>query len=208
MFTNFEIYVQFRKAQSNFLNRPYRLPKDWDNYLETKMPVKHREVLETVTGFFNTKWRNIEPEKFFDCGFEMFKNRFSYMKFFDSRVLKLYIEKDKIIKREWELVTEKINNSILFIKEFMNKTPHRKDLSMIRQYCLLGGGERYPVRHFIENKIDKYIIVWLISKQYLNLTDEERTVIPIIIENFRLYHTKLYSVPSIMRLLSDTFERE
>ena len=203
-----QTYRIFRKSQSNLLNRPYRLPRDWDNYLENKMPVKHREMLELITGFFNTKWINIDPEKYFDCGFELFQKKFSYNKFFDSRILKLYIEKDKIIKREWEIASEDINKSIDFIKRFMGKTPHRNDLSLIKQYCILGDGYRYPIKHFIENKISKYILVWLIMKRYLQLTEEELGLIPIIKENFRLYHTKLYGRPEIIRLLSETFEEK
>jgi hypothetical protein len=171
------------------------------------MNPRNREALEMATGHFNTIWRNIAPERFFQCGFELFKKNFTYTKFFDRRILRLYIERDKIIKREWDLNLIGIKKSIEFIKGYMRIRPHREDLSMIKQYCLFREGESMPIRHFIENNIDKFTVSWLIGKHYLVLTDEERMVVPLIVQNYNLYHTKLYSQPDIVKWLEEELNK-
>ena len=94
-----DIYRQFRRAQAHKNNRGYRMPKDFDKHFSTKMSEKNREALTLATKFFNTKWHNIDPYRFFECGFELFKT-FSYTQFFDPRVINLYVTRDKNHKRE------------------------------------------------------------------------------------------------------------
>ena len=70
MITEQDTYTYFRQSQSRFISRPYRLPKDFDKFFNTRLAAKNKEALEIITKWFNTKWSNIDCAKFFDCGFE------------------------------------------------------------------------------------------------------------------------------------------
>ena len=94
MFTELDIYTEYRRAQALEYNRGYRIPKNFQKHLNFKMSSKNREALELATKYFNTKWKNIDPAKFFEAGFGVLKS-FTYVQFFDPRVMRLYIQRDK-----------------------------------------------------------------------------------------------------------------
>ena len=65
------IYYCFRKAQADFNNRGFRMPNDFEKFFYSKFGKPNREALNKITGRFLTMWQNIDPEKYFLCGFEM-----------------------------------------------------------------------------------------------------------------------------------------
>ena len=75
MYDTRDIYIAFRKAQSLAKNRGYRIPKDWDNHFNNKMKPTDRDNLQKITDYFNTKWQNINPQKYFEAGFDIYKTK-------------------------------------------------------------------------------------------------------------------------------------
>ena len=176
-----DIYRFFRMAQAQSKNRPWRMPKDFDNHIAKKMSSSNREALTLVTSYFNTKWSNVDSLDFFLCGFEILKT-FSYKNFFDKRVMNLYIIKDKNRKREMEINKSSIKNSLTFIKEYIEKN----NIKSIKQYGLIKNGNIcLATDHYIKNKIDKYFFVKLIDSGVVSLTDDDRSLIPYIVEQYR-----------------------
>lgn len=194
-YENIDIYYHFRRAQSESKGRGFRMPKDFDAHLEKKFTAKNREALILVTKFFNVKWKNVEPYRYFQCGFELFKT-FSYLKFFDIRVLRLYIEKDKNIKREMMSNKTDIVNSVKFIKKYMDDN----QLFMFRDYLdSKNGRQRIVVDHYIKNNVDKFTLVWLVKTGKLVLTDDDRAYMPYIVQQYREICDELIEVNAFIR---------
>ena len=176
-----DIYYAFRKAQAESKNRGWRMPKDFDKHLNNKMSIKNKEVLELVTKWFNTKWRNIDPTRFMECGFELFKT-FSYIKFFDERIINLYKQKDKNIKRVNKLSKEKIKNSMLFVKKYIDDN----NISSVSRYCMMKKGYINVItEHYLNNYIDKFFMIWLIKMKLLKLDDDNLSLVPYISDHYR-----------------------
>lgn len=180
-----DVYISYRAAQSRYLGRPYKIPKQWDS-LWARMTKVNVDSLEMIMKAFNTRWMNVNMDKYFDCGFTLHGKGFTYTKFFDRRVLLLYIENDKQTKRQNTNIKESHNKSLQFINEWMDKKEINENISIFKQYCMMSdGGMRAPIKHYIMNNIDKYTLVWLINHKYITLEDNERNVLPLIVENYR-----------------------
>lgn len=177
-----DIYVAFRRAQSKAKNRPWQMPKNFEAHLEKRMAKKSVEALELSVKYFNTKWSNIDPEKYFDCGFELFKS-FSYNQFFDPRIIKLYIEKDKNVKREIGDVKDRMKKSSKFVKRFIDRTPRIRGLKAYGN--TRKDGVNLAVKHYLDNRIDKFFLAHLINKGIVNLNDDDRALIPHVTDSFR-----------------------
>ena len=190
-----DIYIAFQKAKSQ--NRPYRIPKNWDK-VWVKLTEYQVKQLELINVAFNTRWQNIDIDKYFQCGVELFGSGFTYSKFYDKRILTLYIEKDKQIKRSQGNIKVAYENGEEYIKEWMNERPHREDMSLYKQYCMMNdNGIKAPIRHYMSNKIDKYMLTWLINRKYLQLADHEKIMIPLVIENYWKYAEEINGVIGI-----------
>lgn len=184
MFTINDIYITFRQAQARALCRPYRIPKDLPGHI-LKMPEKHQANLEKLTQHFNTVFHNIEPDRYFDCGFQLYSNRFSYNRFFDDKILKLYITKDKNLKRDVEISKKNIIKSLKFIIKWIGDR-RNKNISLLVQYSSMYDNNTYaPIKHYNQLKIDKYFLVWLIKEKIFRLEDYMKLDIPIIVDNYR-----------------------
>ena len=184
MYTELDIYIAFRKSQSEKNNRGFRIPKDWDNHFNNKMTEYNRKNLKKITKFFNTKWNQINPELYFNCGFALFKS-FSYNKFFDDKVIKLYIERDKIKKRDSIIKKKDLINSYKFVRKYMIKN----NIKSIYRYCIKKNGYmKIPIKHYMDNNIDKFFLVWLNRLGFLTFEDDDKIYIPYVMENYR----KLY----------------
>jgi len=180
-----DIYIIFRKEQSLFFNRPYKLPKNWDKFYE-KLNINTKEILNKITNYFNTKWDSIDPNKYFSAGFELYNKSFTYQKFFDNRILKLYIQRDKIKKYETEASKKLLIENLNFILSYMKERSYRKDLSILSQYAKLREGfERICISHYRQNKISKFCLVYLLSRKYCILDVDEYTLIPEIKNKYR-----------------------
>jgi len=200
MYEILDIYTSFRRSQGGFNNRPYRIPKDFNKFLFETMSEKNREYLTYATKNFNTKWRHIDPNRFFDCGFEAFGKNFSYVRFFDRKVLNLYIERDKNLKRAQKISRAAIIDDIKFIKRYLGKgmIEQVKGSPLINYCCLEENGQLIPIRHYLLNGISRYIIVWMIDRGYLRLKDGDRELLPLILENYREYLDEVKSMDNFV----------
>ena len=179
------VYIEYQQARGRFLNRPYKVPKSFDK-IWAKLSEHNAKQIELLAIAFSTRWQNILPSKYFDCGFELFDKGFLYNKFYDRRILLLYIEKDKQAKRKSVNVEDSYDKSNEFIKIWMNSKPHRDDISLHKQYCMMNDdGIRAPIKHYIANNISKYMMVWLIREKFLILQDHERQLVPLIVSEYR-----------------------
>lgn len=192
-----EIYYQFRKAQADFKGRGYRMPKDFEKHLE-KMKEQNRKKLISITKFFLTKWSNIDPYTYFTCGFSLWKN-FSYMKFLDEKVMKLYISRDKMNKRDTRLFKQNITNSAYYVKKWM----HKNNIYDLNDYINLSDGEiKVAVRHYIKGKIDNGFFVFLLTKG-LKLNSNEYNYVPYIKKNYRKMKNNIFKLQKFMKKVED-----
>lgn len=197
MYSDRDIYVAFRKAQANYLSRPYRLPKDWEKF-KLRMAHKNHEALTLATKKFNGTWYKIDPERYFDAGFSLYGKKFTYIKFFEKKVMKKYISQDKMQKRETTLSKKALVESAKFVKRYMSTRHVNPKISLVRQYTVLREGNMsLPVYHYIKGHIDKFFLVWLMRRGLVKITDDERAHVPYIVEKYREYLTVLNKVELI-----------
>ena len=178
----YDIYESFRIEQANAKNRPYRLPKNFEEHLVNKMSKANRDSLLKATDYFNTKWRNINPDKFMEYGFELWKT-FSYTMFFNEKLIKYYIQKDRNRKLQVKTSKADIVNSVKFVKKYMSDN----GIPTLRAYCLKEeNGTRLFVKHYIkENNIDKLLVVWFIKERFVVLNEDESAIMPHITGHYR-----------------------
>ena len=183
MYTNKEVYEIFRRCQGNASGRGYRLPKDWDSHYANKMSAENRQHLDTITAYFNTKWARINPETYFNIGFELFNMRFSYSKFLNKKILLHYINIDKLEKRAIKLTQDDIKSSVDFVNRFVNGDAVG---SKLIRYCSMQDGILgLPVKHYIGNKITKAFMVFLMWYGYYTPSVDELNMMPYVREHYR-----------------------
>lgn len=192
------IYLQFRKAQADYNNRGYRMPKNFENHFNNKFKEPNKKALIKITGWFITKWINIDPYKYFMCGFELYKKNFTYTKFFKEKILLLYKTRDKNEKREVRITKEGMVKSATFVKKWM------KDNKLTLEEYLheTNGNQKVAVDHYLKNNIDASFFVFLIQKGMI-LTDNERAVIPYVQENFRKIKFGLIDIEPFIKKLEE-----
>lgn len=174
------IYVAFRKAQADYHNRGYRLPKDFEKHFNTKFNEFNKKQLIKITGWFITKWQNVDPYNYFKCGFELYEKNFTYAKFFKEKILLLYKTRDKNRKREVRITKQGLIESAKFVKKWMNDNNATLD-EYIRARV---GNQKLAVDHYLKDNIDASFFVWLMRKGMI-LTDNDRSVIPYVQTNYR-----------------------
>jgi len=199
MITAEDVYIEFRRAQAQFNNRGYRIPKDFEKHLKTKMSDKNREALEMATKFFNTKWKNINIFRYMECGFNVYKT-FTYTRFFDTKVMNLYKQRDKNLKREMTICKRSLKDSLLFVKQYIKDNK----ISSVSRYCMMKNGYvNIVIEHYLNNYVDKYFIVWLIKQKMLKLDDENLLLVPYISELYRELLVKLDEVKDFTNKLKE-----
>jgi len=202
MIDTWDIYAAFRKAQANFNNRPYRLPKDWVKHF-TNMSQANQEAMFLAAERFNTRWSNINLDDYMAAGFDLFKKTFTYTKFFDTRLMSLYMERDKMKKRNLNISKTEIVSSAHFVIDYMGGRGFLKEYSRKRDNF-----ESIPIRHYKQGKIDQIFLAWLIKEKYLILEDSDRTQIPYIVEKYREYVSRLDELKVFMALLKQKLEQK
>jgi len=202
MIETWDVYVAFRKAQANFNSRPYRLPKDWVKHF-TNMSQANQEAMFLAAERFNTRWSNINIDDYMTAGFDLFKKTFTYTKFFDVRLMSLYIERDKMRKRNLNISKTEIVSSAHFVIEYMGGRGFLKEYARKRDNF-----ESIPVRHYKQGKIDQIFLTWLIKEKYLILEDSDRTQIPYVIEKYREYISRLDELNVFIALLKQKLEQK
>lgn len=183
----FEIYVSFRKAQANALNRPFKLPKDWNNYFENKLKPEQRESLRKMSRYSNTTWINIDIDKYFKYGFELWKN-FSYHQFFKLQLINYYKDKELNLRRVEKNIKKDFIESAKFVKLYNREN----NIKSLKDYASLKDGF-YPViiNHFVQGKISKYLVVYCLLKRYFVLDDAMQSYISRIMEEYRTIRNSL-----------------
>lgn len=194
-----KIYYAFRKAQADHFGRGFRMPKNFEQHFEDKFKEQNKKKLIKITGWFLTKWQNIDPYQYFRCGFDLFDKRFSYMKFFNEKILLLYINKDKNNKREIKVTKQALVDSAYFVKRYMSNN----GLSSLDDYIHeTDGNRKVAVEHYLKNKIDASFFVFLLGRGMI-LTDNERCDIPYIQTNFRKLKFNLEDMKDFLKKLGD-----
>jgi hypothetical protein len=185
-----QIYYQFRKAQADYNNHGFRMPKNFEDHFKKKLSAINQKKLAKITNWYNTKWSNIDPYRYFTCGFELYKKRFSYIKFFEEKILVLYIQRDKNEKRQTRVTKEKLITSAKFIKQYM-KDNH---ISSLQEYMDTNdGNQKLAVSHYLKNEIDSSFFVFLLKKG-MRLSDTDRSFIPYISKHYRIINVMLVDI--------------
>jgi len=152
------------------------------------MTKENKLALDTITAYFNTTWSRVDPETYFKVGFELFNTRFSYPKFLNKKVLLHYIQKDKIKKREESLIQDDIQQSVSFIKQYVNGQGVG---SKLIRYCSMKDGMLgLPVKHYTENKISKAFMILLMWYGYYTPTQDELNLMPYVKAHYREVSSK------------------
>jgi len=142
------VYVKFRKASSEFNNRPYKLPKDFKS------------------------------------------QNFSYSKFLNEKIMIHYKDLDKNIKRDLSDNKKKFIKSAKFVKKYLKE----KNITMV-DYCNRKDGYiSIIVRHYNNNYIDKIFVIWLIKSGKFYLSDEDKILVPYVVDNYRKLYIKLEEI--------------
>ncbi len=193
-----EIYRSFRRVQSSTMGRGYRMPKDFSVWLK-KMNEHNRSELYKITARFKTKWHLIDPERYFLCGFELLSS-FSYKHFFDPRIIRLYINKDKNIKRQGEALKKNFIESVKFTKQYMKEN----QIQTFNVYCNSTYTNMHlPVIHYLSNKIDGFFLTWLLYSRMFQLSDDEQMMVPYIMEKYRENIVKLLNINDFLKKLKE-----
>ena len=188
MITEFDVYVAFRKAQSNSLNRPYRLPKDWDSHFNNKMTSYQREILRKMVRYLATHWTNIDINRYFKYGFELWKG-FTYKHFFEEQLIKYYIHKDRILKMNINNFKKDTIEKCKWLKSYMVEN----NIKTLKEYGHNTNGlESVPVLHFIKSNINIYVLTYLMVKKYLILNDDNLLYLNDYLNNIRKTKFEIY----------------
>ena len=166
------------------------MPKNFEDHFKKKVSAIYQKKLVKATNWFNTKWSNIDPYIYFTCGFELYKKRFSYIKFFEEKILLLYIQRDKNEKREIRVTKEKLIASAKFIKKYIKEN----HISSLQEYMDTNdGNQKLAVSHYLKNRIDSSFFVFLLKKG-MRLTDVDRSFIPYISKHYRVINVMLVDI--------------
>ena len=176
-----DIYIQYRRAQADFNNRGYRIPKDFTKHFNSKLNEKSREILSMTAKYFLTRWANIDPYEYFLCGFKVYKG-FTYHQFFDKNVMNMYVTIDKNKKRTLKVDKKIFQESKFFVLEYMKEN----NINSVKEYGnKRKGNELVCIHHYLHNFTDKFILTSLINKGIVKLNDNDRHQIPYIVEQYR-----------------------
>jgi hypothetical protein len=187
MYTELDIYRAFRKAQSSANNRGYRLPNDWVKHFSEKLTENQQFMLTRMSKYFSTVWADIDLDKYFDCGFELYP-KLNYHLFFKKQIMDLYKRKDKMLKNDNRNMKLEIVRSCIFVKSYMRDKEYR---NLFNDYCKLIVDDRHViVDHYLRNDVRGYFLCWMIAEGYINVYDYE-FVLPSMIKNYRAMYAKL-----------------
>jgi len=121
-------------------------------------------IIQDLVNAFNTKWSNISPLIYFECGQSIYKT-FTYKHFLNEKILQKYINKDKIIKRK-DVNKTQIIKSIKYIKS--------QKYNSLKDYATSGDNIKTCIIDYFYNKIDKVIMSLLIFDNYFNINEIDK----------------------------------
>lgn len=192
------IYKAFRKSQADYNNRGFRLPKNFEDHFNNKFKEQNKKSLIKITGWFLTKWQNIEPYEYFLCGFRLYDKKFTYTKFFKEKILELYKTRDKNKKREINITKRGLVNSAKFVQKWMEQN----HADIFEYMSTRDGNHKVAVDHYLKDKIDSSFFVYLIRRGMI-LTDNDRSLIPYIQTNFREISYNLNEIQDFLDKLGE-----
>ena len=196
MITDYD--VAFRKAQSIFNGRGFRLPKDWEEFKSTRMTEHNVNKLREAAMYFNTTFSNVDIDKYMICGFELWKG-FTYNKLLDKRVIDSYIHKEKASKRRLEITHREIEISFNNISDYLSDKPKRPGYGQLQNYCKIREGEvRIIINMYVQGKIDVMTLAYCVNRRYINLTDDERALSPYLVQRYRDVMEQLQTVSAFI----------
>jgi len=199
MVTEQDVYIAYRKAKSLQSGKGFRLPKDFDEWYNTKLTETNRSHLSRMAGFFNTTLSNINIDIYMECGFELFKT-FSYHMFLSPKVLQHYIDKDKRKKRRISASMTGISDSFAYIRSQMKDQKVIEGYTMLQSYCKTREGDRKLILNdYMRNFIDPLVVVYCLYYKYLILTDIEREYMYPISNRYRELLTQMFEVEKFIK---------
>jgi hypothetical protein len=181
------LYVEYLKMKGIINNRPYRLPKNPDLSLEKlrQSNQANYDKIKTLSDYFNTKWQNIDPIKYLETGFKLFP-KFTYTNFLNDKILKQYIQNDKIQKFHCEACKKQILKSFKFMKGILKKDQRNS----ILEYCKSKNEfSLNVVNDYIRGHIDPYTFLYLLLKKYIILSIDEKEKISDFLNNISKYRS-------------------
>lgn len=170
MYTAYDVYVKFKKMESLYKNKGFKIPNDLGKLSQEKI-----NKLEKVSNYFSTIWQNIDIDEYLKIGFEKWKS-FNIDKIDDERIFRKYVSNDKKIKNNFENIsTNDIQKSIDHIKSYYGN---------VVAYCTDSKIIRNPINDFVQNKIDPITLSFLVEKRYISLREEEKLIISQFMNNY------------------------
>jgi hypothetical protein len=202
MLTEKDVYMTYRRVQGKAFNgRPRRAPKDWDNHFNNKMKPHDRESIRKMTRYLATAWSEIDLEKYFECGFELWKN-FSYHQWFATQVINLYIQKSKNHKRVEVDIKRSLVDSGKFVKTYCKEN----EIDSLKAYASKRDGfHLLCVEHYLKDKISKWFLCFLIHKKYCVMMRENWERVHEIDEKYSELIRELRSLGSFIPKLQECF---
>ena len=200
-----EVYLAYLKMKGIINNRPYRLPKEPDLSIEKlrQSNQKNYDNLKTLSDYFNTKWQNIDMVKYVECGFKLFPN-FTYINFLNDKILKHYIQLDKIQKFHETINKKTLLKSFKFIQSQL----HELNLTSLKDYCKYHENEiSLIIEHYLQSKIDSYVFVYILMKRYLNLSKEERDKVQNLLNRITEFKSTVQNEWELLEKMEDKIKR-
>lgn len=177
------VYIKFNEARVSRQNKKFHLPKNW----ESKLSDDQIDIFTKISGYFLTKWSNIDIGRYMECGFELYK-RFTYKDILRPDIIKHYIETDKISKRRVKISFKRIDNSFRYIE---------KDL---RSFCVLhNGAKSVIIEYYLTNKIDTLVLVYCLYHKYLIPTQDEKEMLYNIYSRYSELIKKMFEVEDYIK---------
>lgn len=160
-----------------------RKEKFKDHTPQKTITEQDKAYLKAISNNFNTVWHNINLNDFIRCGFSIFKENFTFEKFFERKVIDLYIRKDK--QNKWYSrmsIKESFEKSMNFVRKYMKEN----HITSLYEYCgsVIGGRKIVIDHHVKDNKVCKYFIVYMYQLGFLKMNDADWLLLPHVRENY------------------------
>ncbi len=184
------VYIKFNEARASKLNKKFKKPKNW----ESKLLPDQIQIFAQISGYFLTKWSNINVKRYMECGFELYK-RFTYKDILRPDIIKHYIETDKIKKRRINTSLKKIDSSFRYIEK------------SLKHYCNLHEGARSVIiNDYLKNKIDTMILVYCIYYKYLIISKDEKELLYNIYGKYDEIVNKMFNIEYYIKDKCDEYK--
>ena len=191
MTTPYDVYVAYVTA------RQIRKPKSSKPLTEEKyrnrLSSKNLEIIDLLSGFFNTIYSNINPTMYMLCGFKIFKT-FKYSNFLNEKILDEFIREDKRQKRNLDVTEDDIHKSFNHIN------------MPLKDYCkLMDGIQKMIITDYLLNNIHGSIIVYCMFKKLISFSSLEKNYIYYIDNNFNDYLKSMFKREQLIKELDYKF---